>query len=51
MGAAKANQILLTQQVYSEIAGQMRCEALGELPLKGKAQPITIYALQGLLTE
>jgi class 3 adenylate cyclase len=51
MGKAGTNQILMTEAVYREITGRMDCEALGQMPLKGKAQPMPIYALRGPLAE
>jgi adenylate cyclase len=51
MGRAGQNQILMTDAVYQEISGRMDCEPLGAIPLKGKAQPVPIYALRGPLAE
>ncbi|MCC7208462.1 MAG: adenylate/guanylate cyclase domain-containing protein [Anaerolineae bacterium] len=51
MGKAGKNQILMTEDVYREIAARMDCEPLGEMPLKGKAQPVPIFALRGPLAD
>lgn len=51
MGRATRNQILMTESVYTEVKERMDCEALGVLPLRGKATPILIYALKGHLSE
>lgn len=51
MGKAGKNEILMTEAVYSELAGRMECESLGAIPLKGKAQPLSIYALRGPVVD
>jgi adenylate cyclase len=45
MNYAVENQILMTEAVYKEIAHRFECEALGAIPLKGKAAPTPIFAL------
>jgi len=47
MGRAGRNQILMTEAVYKEIAGQFNLESLGDILLKGKASPLPVYALCG----
>lgn len=51
MGKAARNQILMTEAVYTEIKERMDCEALGAIPLKGKAAPVPIFALKGHLAD
>lgn len=51
MGKAARNQILMTEAVYNEVKARMDCEALGAIPLKGKAAPVPIYALKGRLAD
>ncbi len=48
MSRATGNRILMTEAVYQEIADHFDCEALGPMPLKGKAAPTPIFALRGL---
>lgn len=46
MSKAAHGQILLTGPVYERIADQFECQPLGEMPLKGKSQPMPIFALR-----
>lgn len=45
MGRAGKNQILMTEAVSQEVNHRFNCEALGVIPLKGKAAPLPVYAL------
>lgn len=47
MSRAAHNQILMTEPVYEDVAGRFDCEALGAIPLKGKAAPTPLFALLG----
>ncbi len=49
MGRAIGNRILMTEAVYKEIAHRYECQSLGAMPLKGKAKPMPVFALKGLL--
>lgn len=51
MSRAEENQILITSTVYEEIAAYCACEPLGDIPLKGKAAPVPIYALNSRIEE
>lgn len=51
MKQAIANQILITEPVYSAIAHRFTCNALGSIALKGKAQPTPIFALRDRHSE
>lgn len=41
--AAKAGQIVITEEVYHKAKESFSCELLGEVVLKNKAKPVTIY--------
>jgi class 3 adenylate cyclase len=45
MGKAGSNQILMTEDLYREIADHFTCENLGAIRLKGKAQEQAVFAL------
>lgn len=45
MGRAEKNQILMTEMVFNEIAHRFNCESLGAISLKGKAAPMSVFAL------
>lgn len=45
MSRAVANQILLTEHIYQEIAHRFVCEALPPISLKGKAAPVPLFVL------
>ncbi|MFP4394686.1 MAG: adenylate/guanylate cyclase domain-containing protein, partial [Anaerolineales bacterium] len=47
MGQARAQQILITREVYRRVAQAFRCETLPPMRLKGKAEPTPAYAVQG----
>lgn len=47
MGRAAENQILLTEAFYGHIAPDFTCEALEAVSLKGKAEPVPLFALRG----
>ena len=44
---ARPGQTLVSGAVYGAIAGRFDCEALGELPVKGLAQPVPVWRLVG----
>ncbi|MBN1935778.1 MAG: adenylate/guanylate cyclase domain-containing protein [Anaerolineae bacterium] len=46
MSKAAYGQILLTGPVYERVADHFECQSLGEMPLKGKSQPMPIFALR-----
>lgn len=46
---AKPGQILLSQAVYDRVKDRVQVTPLGEINVKGKAQGISIYQLDGLL--
>ena len=41
--AAKAGQIIITEETYHKAKESFRCERIGEVRLKNKAKPVTIY--------
>jgi adenylate cyclase len=41
--AAKAGQIVITEEVYHQTKESFKCEKIGEVTLKNKAKPVTIY--------
>jgi len=47
MSRAVGNRILITESVYNVIAPHFKCTSLGVMPLKGKAQPMPVYELEG----
>jgi class 3 adenylate cyclase len=51
MSRATGNRILMTAEVYQEIAGRFMCESLGTMSFKGKSAPVPIYALTGHTQE
>ncbi len=40
---AKAGQILITEEVYHKTKESFHCEKIGDVTLKNKAKPVTIY--------
>jgi len=50
MQMAKANEVLVCGRVYTAIASLLRgkqVEARGEVTLRGKSEPITVYSIKG----
>lgn len=45
MSRAAPNQILLSEDVQQAIAPHFRCQAIGDLTLKGKAAPMAVFEL------
>ncbi|WP_345950181.1 adenylate/guanylate cyclase domain-containing protein [Mucilaginibacter sp. PAMB04274] len=41
--AAKANQIVITEETYQKAKTSFSCEAIGEVHLKNKAKPVMLY--------
>jgi adenylate cyclase len=41
--AAKANQIVISEEVYEKVKESFKCERIGEVNLKNKAKPVVIY--------
>jgi adenylate cyclase len=41
--AAKAGQIIISEETYHKAKESFRCERIGEVTLKNKAKPVTIY--------
>ncbi|WP_428327813.1 adenylate/guanylate cyclase domain-containing protein [Mucilaginibacter sp.] len=41
--AAKPGQIIITEEVYHKAKESFRCEKIGEVTLKNKVKPVTIY--------
>jgi class 3 adenylate cyclase len=50
MSRAVGNRILLSDVVYQDIVSRFKCDSLGKFPLKGKAQPLPMYALKSALS-
>lgn len=44
---AKPGQVLVSEAVYEEVAGRLPLEPMGEITVKGKSKPITVYQLAG----
>jgi adenylate cyclase len=40
---AKANQIIISEEVYHRAKGSFHCEKIGEVTLKNKSKPVIIY--------
>ena len=40
---AKPNQIIISEQTYEQIKESFQCERVGDVSLKNKTQPVTIY--------
>ena len=49
MSKAHENEILITETVYQQVKARLDCEALGTMPLKGKALPTNVYNLKASL--
>jgi class 3 adenylate cyclase/tetratricopeptide (TPR) repeat protein len=47
MSTAEPGQIVVTGTVAKAMAGDYTFQELGQVPLKGVAEPVTLYALQG----
>jgi class 3 adenylate cyclase/FixJ family two-component response regulator len=43
--AAKENQIVISEKCYQQVKESFRCEKLGDISLKNKAKPVTIYSV------
>jgi len=41
--AAKPNQIIISEEIYNKAKESFSCEKIGEVTLKNKAKPVTIY--------
>jgi class 3 adenylate cyclase/DNA-binding NarL/FixJ family response regulator len=41
--AAKANQVVISEDVYEKVKESFKCEKIGEVSLKNKAKPVVIY--------
>jgi class 3 adenylate cyclase len=41
--AAKAGQIVITEETYEKAKESFKCERIGEVTLKNKSKPVTIY--------
>jgi adenylate cyclase len=41
--AAKAGQIVITEETYEKAKESFKCEKIGEVTLKNKSKPVTIY--------
>jgi adenylate cyclase len=41
--AAKAGQIVISKAIYERIKDSFNCQAIGEITVKNKANPISIY--------
>ena len=46
-GEARGGQTLVSQKVFSQVAALVRCEAIGELQLKGFARPVPAFNVLG----
>ncbi|MBT8210215.1 MAG: response regulator [Eudoraea sp.] len=44
-GAAEENQILIEESCYERVRESFKCEKLGEMDLKNKAEKITVYGV------
>jgi class 3 adenylate cyclase len=45
---AKQGQILIGKRTYERVQDLIECEALGPIPVKGKAEPVEVWWLKGL---
>lgn len=48
-GQAQKSQILISQEVYDRLQGRIQAHFEGDMQLKGKAAPIPVYSVTGLL--
>jgi adenylate cyclase len=46
MAKAEKNQIIISQNVQKAIESKYECKSLGDISLKGKSEPITLYELK-----
>jgi class 3 adenylate cyclase len=46
-GVAKEGQILITESSYEKVKESFRCERIGEVELKNKANPLMVYEVMG----
>lgn len=40
---AKANQVVISEEVYEKVKESFKCERIGEVSLKNKSKPVVIY--------
>jgi len=50
-GTAKAGEVLMTKATYDLISDRVEAELVGEIQVKGKALPLTVYRLHRLLRD
>ncbi len=48
---ARANQILISAQVYNLVQGRVKVQAVASIQAKGKSEPITVYEVLGISGE
>jgi class 3 adenylate cyclase len=41
--AAKANQIIISEDCYNQVKEAFKCHKLGDIQLKNKSESITVY--------
>ena len=45
---AAANQILVSAEMYPQVASRVDAHPVGAIQLKGKSQPISVYEIIGI---
>jgi class 3 adenylate cyclase len=45
---AEPGQVLISAEVYAQISGSSEVREVGEISVKGRHQPVTVYELIGL---
>ena len=45
---AKPGQILVSEETYHQVADQVTATCLGQISVKGKGEPITVFEISGL---
>ena len=46
---AKASEVLISREVYERVGARLHCTYLGERQLKGKAAPVPIWRVEGIV--
>lgn len=48
---AKRGQVLISEDVYTQVKDRVTVEPIGEIPLKGKSKGVFVYSLTGIETD
>ncbi|WP_229724416.1 adenylate/guanylate cyclase domain-containing protein [Winogradskyella forsetii] len=44
--AAKENQIIISEECYNQVKESFKCEKVGSITVKNKAEPLTTYEVK-----